>query len=181
MYHTLQKVLVVQSAGDGGVDNAGSDAHSFRNHNDVTYVCRCAVNAIHALSWPQHTAPAGSRARTSNSGTKDLTTSSSRPTCSWRLLTGHDCGQLLLWHPAAARLAPLIRIGEPFSPIKVCSLHPGSCCLAQFICGRGPTSACRHCMRTEAQLYLYQIRFSNTPPDVGVLQRATHVFVGSNW
>ena len=30
-------------------------------------------------------------------------------TC-WRILTGHDNGQLLLWHPRASRLAPLIQV-----------------------------------------------------------------------
>ncbi|KAG2500702.1 hypothetical protein HYH03_001467 [Edaphochlamys debaryana] len=37
---------------------------------------------------------------------------------SWRLLTGHENGQLLLWHPNFNVLAPLLRIGEPCSPCR---------------------------------------------------------------
>uniref|UniRef100_A0A7S3R324 Protein kinase domain-containing protein n=1 Tax=Dunaliella tertiolecta TaxID=3047 RepID=A0A7S3R324_DUNTE len=36
----------------------------------------------------------------------------------WRLLTGHENGQLLLWNPNAKRLSPLIMIGPPGSPIR---------------------------------------------------------------
>eukprot|EP00798_Chlamydomonas_sp_ICE-L_P025957 gene25957-11641_t len=36
----------------------------------------------------------------------------------WRLLTGHENGQVLLWHPDSDRLLPLLRIGEPTSPIR---------------------------------------------------------------
>ncbi|KAF5830784.1 hypothetical protein DUNSADRAFT_14050 [Dunaliella salina] len=36
----------------------------------------------------------------------------------WRLLTGHENGQLLLWNPHANRLSPLIMIGPPGSPIR---------------------------------------------------------------
>ncbi|GLC35543.1 hypothetical protein PLESTB_000196300 [Pleodorina starrii] len=37
---------------------------------------------------------------------------------SWRLLTGHENGQLLLWHPEHRVLAPLLRIGDPGSPCR---------------------------------------------------------------
>lgn len=36
----------------------------------------------------------------------------------WRLLTGHENGQLLLWDPSLPLLAPLLRIGEPCSPCR---------------------------------------------------------------
>lgn len=44
----------------------------------------------------------------------------SRPLASpgWRLLTGHENGQCLLWHPMASHLAPLLMIGEPMSPCR---------------------------------------------------------------
>ncbi|GLI61954.1 hypothetical protein VaNZ11_004517 [Volvox africanus] len=40
------------------------------------------------------------------------------PGSSWRLLTGHENGQLLLWHPGHRNLAPLLRIGDPGSPCR---------------------------------------------------------------
>ncbi|GAX75255.1 hypothetical protein CEUSTIGMA_g2700.t1 [Chlamydomonas eustigma] len=36
----------------------------------------------------------------------------------WRLLTGHESGQIVLWHPDAHRLMPLMYILEPGSPIR---------------------------------------------------------------
>lgn len=45
-----------------------------------------------------------------------LSTSAARPP--WRLLTGHENGQLLLWNPSHTALAPLLRIGEPGSPCR---------------------------------------------------------------
>lgn len=43
---------------------------------------------------------------------------SSSGVAQWRLLTGHENGQLLLWHPDSPRLAPLISIGDTGSPIR---------------------------------------------------------------
>jgi hypothetical protein len=41
------------------------------------------------------------------------------PRSSWRLVTGHESGQLLLWNAAADQLQPVIRVGEPgLSPVK---------------------------------------------------------------
>jgi hypothetical protein len=41
------------------------------------------------------------------------------PRSGWRLVTGHESGQLLLWNAAADRLAPVIKIGDPgLSPVK---------------------------------------------------------------
>lgn len=36
----------------------------------------------------------------------------------WRLLTAHENGQILLWHPEHARLSPLLRIGEAGSSCR---------------------------------------------------------------
>jgi hypothetical protein len=35
------------------------------------------------------------------------------PPMDWRLLTGHESGQLVMWHPAATRLCPLLYFGDP--------------------------------------------------------------------
>lgn len=41
------------------------------------------------------------------------------PRSSWRLITGHESGQLLIWNAAADRLQPLVKVGEPgLSPVK---------------------------------------------------------------
>lgn len=41
------------------------------------------------------------------------------PRSSWRLVTGHESGQLLLWNAAADQLQPVIRVGEAgLSPVK---------------------------------------------------------------
>ena len=40
------------------------------------------------------------------------------PAMDWRLLTGHESGQLVMWHPASTRLSPLMYFGEPCSPIR---------------------------------------------------------------
>ncbi len=40
------------------------------------------------------------------------------PPAAWRLLTGHENGQLVLWHPKASALVPLIRIGDPTSSVR---------------------------------------------------------------
>jgi len=45
------------------------------------------------------------------------------PRSSWRLITGHESGQLLLWNAAADRLQPLVKIGEPgLSPVRALSV-----------------------------------------------------------
>lgn len=36
----------------------------------------------------------------------------------WRVITGHENGQILLWHPFAQHLSPLLMIGEPASPVR---------------------------------------------------------------
>eukprot|EP00882_Tetradesmus_deserticola_P011737 GHRQ01012417.1.p1 GENE.GHRQ01012417.1~~GHRQ01012417.1.p1 ORF type:complete len:613 (+),score=232.73 GHRQ01012417.1:203-1840(+) len=41
-----------------------------------------------------------------------------QPRCSWRLITGHDNGQLLLWSGASDRLVPLVKVGEPLAPVR---------------------------------------------------------------
>lgn len=47
------------------------------------------------------------------------------PRSGWRLVTGHESGQLLLWNAAADRLAPVIKIGDPgLSPVKaLCAME----------------------------------------------------------
>lgn len=41
------------------------------------------------------------------------------PRSGWRLISGHENGQLLLWNAASDRLQPVIKIGEPgLSPVK---------------------------------------------------------------
>jgi hypothetical protein len=41
------------------------------------------------------------------------------PRSSWRLVTGHENGQLLLWNAALDRLQPLVKVGEPgSSPVR---------------------------------------------------------------
>eukprot|EP00798_Chlamydomonas_sp_ICE-L_P018693 gene18693-25214_t len=37
---------------------------------------------------------------------------------SWRIMTGHENGQVLLWQPGSDRLLPLLRIGDPSSAIR---------------------------------------------------------------
>ncbi|KAF6253127.1 hypothetical protein COO60DRAFT_1463350 [Scenedesmus sp. NREL 46B-D3] len=41
-----------------------------------------------------------------------------QPRSSWRLITGHDNGQLLLWSGASDRLVPLVVVGEPLGPVR---------------------------------------------------------------
>jgi hypothetical protein len=36
----------------------------------------------------------------------------------WRLITGHEGGQLLLWHPAAAQLQPIMKIEGSSSSVR---------------------------------------------------------------
>eukprot|EP00798_Chlamydomonas_sp_ICE-L_P018547 gene18547-25054_t len=36
----------------------------------------------------------------------------------WRIMTGHENGQVLVWQPASNKLLPLLRVGEPVSPIR---------------------------------------------------------------
>jgi hypothetical protein len=45
----------------------------------------------------------------------------------FRLLSGHENGQLLLWHPDGSRLAPLISIGEPGAAVRARACVPPSC------------------------------------------------------
>jgi hypothetical protein len=41
------------------------------------------------------------------------------PRSGWRLVTGHENGQLLLWNAASDHLQPLVRVGDPgHSPVK---------------------------------------------------------------
>lgn len=37
---------------------------------------------------------------------------------SWRLLTGHENGQVLMWSPNSGRLQPMLKIGDLGSPIR---------------------------------------------------------------
>lgn len=41
------------------------------------------------------------------------------PRSSWRLVTGHESGQLLLWNAASDRLQPVVKVGDPgLSPVR---------------------------------------------------------------
>lgn len=41
------------------------------------------------------------------------------PRSSWRLITGHESGQLLLWNAAADWLQPVVKVGDPgLSPVR---------------------------------------------------------------
>eukprot|EP00198_Chlamydomonas_reinhardtii_P004200 XP_001693536.1 predicted protein [Chlamydomonas reinhardtii] len=119
------------------------DAHSFQ---DVDCYDCCGFGPCHAMAalrWPTDAddngatgggtgslhAPASAHPHhrpTRSDGGRDgaaggpsstgLSTSAARPP--WRLLTGHENGQLLLWNPSHTALAPLLRIGEPGSPCR---------------------------------------------------------------
>ncbi len=72
----------------------------------------CARARPQTVVGPSRLGPGG--------GVERSLATASRPLApaTWRLLTGHENGQLLLWHPRASVLAPLIRIGEPASSVR---------------------------------------------------------------
>ena len=87
-------------------------------------------NAIKPLSWVSASSrPALQEASsTSKSPTLSKMDSSGPGACpselNWRLLTGHENGQLLLWHPGLDKLTPLLKIGDPGSAIRYASTPP---------------------------------------------------------
>ncbi|KAJ9508201.1 hypothetical protein QJQ45_021539 [Haematococcus lacustris] len=75
------------------------------------------VHAMAALNWPQQVPRAAISERSLATTSRGPLTSQPSGT-SWRLLTGHENGQLLLWHPGSSRLSPLLRIGEAMPPVR---------------------------------------------------------------
>jgi hypothetical protein len=53
-----------------------------------------------------------------------------QPRCSWRLVTGHDNGQLLIWSGASDRLMPLVKVGEPLGPVRAVTVFENQGLLA---------------------------------------------------
>ncbi|GIL51335.1 hypothetical protein Vafri_7343 [Volvox africanus] len=88
-------------------------------------------HAMASLRWPSasstgpslHITTGSQHHRTHSDGCRaaqvpPTSGASGQPGSSWRLLTGHENGQLLLWHPGHRNLAPLLRIGDPGSPCR---------------------------------------------------------------
>ncbi|GIL75439.1 hypothetical protein Vretifemale_5158 [Volvox reticuliferus] len=88
-------------------------------------------HAMASLRWPSassagpslHITTGGQHRHTHSDGSRAAQPpstggASGKPMSSWRLLTGHENGQLLLWHPGHRNLAPLLRIGDPGSPCR---------------------------------------------------------------
>lgn len=94
-----------------------------------------ACNAMAAIRWPADDASGvpAHELRHSGGGDSNYRSQSNPPLATnsvallaaaeaayagpWRLVTGHENGQLILWHPEQF-LVPLLRIGDPFSPVR---------------------------------------------------------------
>ena len=75
-------------------------------------------HAMKALGPPRAVNTATLAAPSSGGTASDGEGDSSGMGSTWRLLTGHENGQLLLWHPDSKVLAPMISIGAPSSPVS---------------------------------------------------------------
>lgn len=101
------------------------DADTFKNIDTFELGSFGPCYAMKSLPWPAPNRPAADAAAAANGDPLPMV----QP---WRLLTGHENGQLLLWNPEAPKLQPMLKIHDSSTPIRYGSW--GARCTHQMMC-----------------------------------------------